>query len=175
MHRLNWRNGDHGWRHAVRAEWTIPPLWYSRDTGSTTCVVKSSSVKPEQMTGSYELCILIDGVVKRYLTAIVDLKFWHPIILAWQSVVHGHTSPGHNCWQYTRCSWPRHRHKTTRCQIYITVYRRYTTEHRQTVSRDRPWNRLPRWMCPSNYVVSLFNYNRFSDRARYWSKIVIFL
>ena len=36
---------------------------------------KSSLVKPEQMTGSYELCILIDGVVKRYLTAIVDLKF----------------------------------------------------------------------------------------------------
>ena len=27
--------------------------------------------------------------------------------------------------------------------------------------------KLPRWMCPSNY-------NRFSDRARYWSKIVIF-
>ena len=26
---------------------------------------------------------------------------------------------------------------------------------------------LTRWMCPSNY-------NRFSDRARYWSKIVIF-
>ena len=120
--KLNWRNGDHGWRHAVRAEWTIPPLWYSRDTGSITCVVKSSPVKPEQMTGSYELCMLIDGVVKRYLTAIVDLKFWHPI-LYWhgKSVVHGHTSPGHNCWQYTRCSWPRHRHKTTRCQIYIRL------------------------------------------------------
>ena len=26
--------------------------------------------------------------------------------------------------------------------------------------------KLPRWICPSNY-------NRFSDRARYWSKIVI--
>jgi len=26
-----------------------------RDTGSTTCVVRSSLVKPEQMTGSYEL------------------------------------------------------------------------------------------------------------------------
>jgi len=44
-----------------------------RDTGSTTCVVKSSLVKPEQMTGSYELCMLIDGVVKRYPPAIVDL------------------------------------------------------------------------------------------------------
>ena len=32
-----------------------------RDTGSTTCVVRSSLVKPEQMTGSYELCMLIDG------------------------------------------------------------------------------------------------------------------
>ena len=28
--------------------------------------------------------------------------------------------------------------------------------------------KLSRWMCP-------YNYNRFSDRARYWSKIVIFL
>ena len=27
--------------------------------------------------------------------------------------------------------------------------------------------KLPRWMCPSNY-------DRFSDRARYWLKIVIF-
>jgi len=44
-----------------------------RDTGSTTCVVKSSLVKREQMTGSYELCMLIDGVVKRYPTTIVDL------------------------------------------------------------------------------------------------------
>ena len=41
-----------------------------RDTGSTTCVVKKSLVKPEQMTGSYELCMLIDGIVKRYPTAI---------------------------------------------------------------------------------------------------------
>ena len=44
-----------------------------RDTGSNTCVVKSSLVKPEQMTGSYELCMLIDGVVKRYPTAVVEL------------------------------------------------------------------------------------------------------
>jgi len=43
-----------------------------RDTGSTTCVVKSSLIRPEQMTGSYELCMLIDGVVKKYPTAIVD-------------------------------------------------------------------------------------------------------
>jgi len=37
-----------------------------RDTGSTTCVVKSSLVRPEQMTGSRELCMLIDGVVKQW-------------------------------------------------------------------------------------------------------------
>jgi len=30
-----------------------------RDTESTTCVVKKSLVRPEQMTGSYELCVLI--------------------------------------------------------------------------------------------------------------------
>jgi len=45
-----------------------------RDTGSTTCVVKSTLVRPEQMTGSHELCMLIDGVVKRYPTAVVELK-----------------------------------------------------------------------------------------------------
>jgi len=44
-----------------------------RDTGSTTCVVKKSLVKLEQMTGSYELCRLIDGVVKCYPTAMVEL------------------------------------------------------------------------------------------------------
>ena len=44
-----------------------------RDTGSKTCVVKKSLVKPEQMTGSYELCRLIDGVVSRYPTAMVEL------------------------------------------------------------------------------------------------------
>jgi len=45
----------------------------TRDTGSTSCVVKKSLVKPEQMTGSYELCMLIDGIVKRYPTAMVEL------------------------------------------------------------------------------------------------------
>ena len=43
------------------------------DTGSTTCVVKTNLVKPEQMTGSHELCMLIDGVVKRFPTAIVHI------------------------------------------------------------------------------------------------------
>ena len=36
-------------------------------------MVKSSLVKSEQMTGSYELCMLIDGVDERYPTAVVDL------------------------------------------------------------------------------------------------------
>jgi len=31
------------------------------DTGSTTCVVKRSLVEAEQMTGTHELCMLIDG------------------------------------------------------------------------------------------------------------------
>jgi len=44
-----------------------------RDTGSTTCVVKRSLVEAEQMTGSHELCMLIDGVVKRFPTAIVKI------------------------------------------------------------------------------------------------------
>ena len=44
------------------------------DTGSTMYVVKSSLVMPEQMTGTHELCMLIDGVVKRYPTAVVELK-----------------------------------------------------------------------------------------------------
>ena len=41
------------------------------DTGSTTCVVKRFLVEAEQMTGNHELCMLIDGVVKRFPTAIV--------------------------------------------------------------------------------------------------------
>ena len=45
-----------------------------RDTGSTTYVVKQSFVDAEQMTGNYELCMLIDGVVKRFPTAIVKIN-----------------------------------------------------------------------------------------------------
>jgi len=44
-----------------------------RDTGSTTCVVKRSLVEAEQMTGNHELCMLMDGVVKRFPTAIVKI------------------------------------------------------------------------------------------------------
>ena len=48
------------------------------DTGSMTCVVKTELMSPEQMTGSYELCILIDGVVKQFPTATeeIDTPFY---------------------------------------------------------------------------------------------------
>jgi len=124
-----------------------------RDTGSKTCVVKSSLVKPEQLTGSFELCILIHAVVKRYPMATVDLDT--PYYTGMASVVHGHTSPGHNYWQYTRCSRPRHRHKTTRCQMYITVYHRYTTNSqlRQSLkqmklnrTKNALWYELEQWL-----------------------------
>ena len=44
-----------------------------RDTGSTTCVVRTSLIRPDQMTGKSDLCMLIDGAVKRYPTAVVPL------------------------------------------------------------------------------------------------------
>ena len=44
-----------------------------RDTGSTTCVVRTSLIRPDQMTGKSDLCMLIDGAVKRYPTAMVSL------------------------------------------------------------------------------------------------------
>ena len=44
-----------------------------RDTGCSTVVVKSGLVKPEQMTGETELCVLIDGAAKRFPTAMVEL------------------------------------------------------------------------------------------------------
>jgi len=43
-----------------------------RDTGFTTCVFKTELVRPEKMTGSYELCMLIDGVVTQFPTATVE-------------------------------------------------------------------------------------------------------
>ena len=45
-----------------------------RDIGSTTCVVKRSFVEAEQMTGNHELCMLIDGVLKTFPTAIVKIE-----------------------------------------------------------------------------------------------------
>ena len=43
-----------------------------RDTGSTACMVRSSLVEPEQVTGSYDWCVLVDGTMKRYHTAVVE-------------------------------------------------------------------------------------------------------
>jgi hypothetical protein len=44
-----------------------------RDTGCSTVVVRHDLVNKENMTGRKETCVLIDGVVKYYPTAIVDL------------------------------------------------------------------------------------------------------
>ena len=43
-----------------------------RDIGSTSCVVRTDLVRETQKTGT-SLCMLIDGTVKRYPTAIVEL------------------------------------------------------------------------------------------------------
>jgi len=50
-------------------------LW---DTESMSCVVKTELVRPEQMMGSYELCMLIDGIVKQFpkATAEIDIPFY---------------------------------------------------------------------------------------------------
>jgi len=55
-----------------------------RDTGSTTCVIKSSLVHPEQYTGLYGRCVLIDGVGKCFPTAImkVDTPFFKGVTKA---------------------------------------------------------------------------------------------
>jgi hypothetical protein len=45
-----------------------------RDTGCSLAVVKSSLVLPEQLTGEVEACALIDGTVKKYPTATVDIQ-----------------------------------------------------------------------------------------------------
>jgi len=72
MDNSNFNSGRHRWYH-VAEEVSMEKKPLMRDTGSTTCVVKKSLVKKEQMTGSYELCMLIDGIVKRYPTAKVEL------------------------------------------------------------------------------------------------------
>ena len=55
-----------------------------RDTASTTCVIISSLVHPEQYTGLYDRCVLIDGVVKCFPTAIikVDTPFFKGVTKA---------------------------------------------------------------------------------------------
>jgi hypothetical protein len=43
-----------------------------RDTGCSTVVVRQNLVRSDQLTGRKEACVLIDGVVKYYPTAVVD-------------------------------------------------------------------------------------------------------
>lgn len=45
-----------------------------RDTGCSTVVVRRDLVQPDQFTGSKEACVLIDGVVKYYPTAVIELQ-----------------------------------------------------------------------------------------------------
>jgi len=45
-----------------------------RDTRYTVCMVRSSLVEPEQVTGSYDWCVLVDGTMKRYTPAVVELN-----------------------------------------------------------------------------------------------------
>jgi len=62
-----------------------------RDTGSTTCIVKQSSLDAKQITGNYELCMLIDGVVKRFPTAIVKIQ--HSVLQRHsKGIMHGEPS-----------------------------------------------------------------------------------
>ena len=44
-----------------------------RDSGSTSCVVRTNLVREMQKTGTTSLCMLIDGTVKRFPTEIVEL------------------------------------------------------------------------------------------------------
>jgi len=44
-----------------------------RDSGSTSCVVCTNLVRETQKTGTTSSCMLIDGAVKRFPTAIVEL------------------------------------------------------------------------------------------------------
>ena len=49
-----------------------------RDTGCNGVVVRESLVKPEQKTGEFKTCILIDGTVRKFPTAEVqiDTPYW---------------------------------------------------------------------------------------------------
>jgi len=44
-----------------------------RDSGSKSCVVRTDLVREKQKTGTTSLCMLIDGTVRRYPTAIIEL------------------------------------------------------------------------------------------------------
>ena len=44
-----------------------------RDSGCSTVVVRKSLVKPQQLTGNDEICVLIDVTIRRMPVAIADL------------------------------------------------------------------------------------------------------
>ena len=62
---------------------SLTPIWcgrindvevnVTRDSGSTSCVVRTDVVREAQKTGSSYLCMLIDGTIKRFPMANVDL------------------------------------------------------------------------------------------------------
>ena len=49
------------------------PVSVLRDSGSSLCVVKSVLVKPEQYTGEYKKVEMIDGTIKEFPVAIVEI------------------------------------------------------------------------------------------------------
>ena len=55
-----------------------------RDTGCDGVVVKENLVRPEQKTGKYVTCVLLDGTVRRFQTAVIqiDTPFFVGEILA---------------------------------------------------------------------------------------------
>jgi len=94
----------------VRAEWTIPPLWCweTQDLQPVWLHRHWLSLSRWQDRMSY-VCSLTE------LSRDIRQQLWiltlH-IILVWQKCC-----ARHNCWQNTRCSWPRNRQKATRCQL----------------------------------------------------------
>ena len=123
-------------------EWRsqMTPCSNGRMNDTTTLVLRDTGYKPVWLNRHWlslsrwqdpmsYVCLLTE------LTRGIRQQLWTltpHIILAWQKCCAWTHQCRHNCWQYTRCSWPRHRHKTTTCQIYITVYCRYITERRQS-------------------------------------------
>jgi hypothetical protein len=45
-----------------------------RDTGATCCIVNARWVRPEQYTGGKEPCVMVDGSVKYYPTALIRVQ-----------------------------------------------------------------------------------------------------
>ena len=58
-------------KHATRCR---PPVTVLRDTGCSTIVVQRSLVPEENLTGQEQICILIDGTVRRTPVAEIDIE-----------------------------------------------------------------------------------------------------